>query len=1846
LRDRLQHSLANLAKPIPDGAPRDSAPPSHPALQPSPVSHFLRDGESLTAQFTIEPAGTARAAHVAFPIRASSPVRIEDAASGLWITSALVDAASTAAEPADGFIAYRGAFHGADIIHRPMVEGTEDYVWFEKAPSAAAVTYEVALGDRVAGLRLVGDVLEFLDAAGDPRLRIAPPYVIDSQGARHEVALSVRGCAVDESPLPPWGRPLTAPGSPHCSVLLKWQLPETAYPALLDPAWVTTGAMAAARGEHRATRLASGLVLVTGGAINGANPLSGCELYNPGTGTWAATGSMKQPRYGHTLTTLLDGRIFVAGGGSNGGGFMGGGAGMGTGEIYNPANGQWSYAAGGNRMNRSRIYHAAALQPSTGRVLITGGYTGSFISRHSEAYFPNLDAWVDLYDENTPRMKHNAAFVNGRPIIFGGSDGVTNLNSVEYLDIANAVWRYEGAMGAARATFAFVQQGDGSVVVAGGDSSGGQTNTFEVMSATSFAWGTLGGMASGRAAPSLNEFSTGMFLAAGGSAGGTALGSSESWSPATNSWTFAATLNVARASHTGTVIGDGTVLVAGGNSGGATTSSAEILRIPQSCTSNASCMSGNCVDGYCCNTACNGACDQCNLPNQQGLCLPAPAGSAGAPSCSPYSCNGASASCPTSCAADTDCIGGDFCSAGVCMLKTVNGGACNGAIECKSGFCSDGVCCNSACDNACDVCNASLGASSDGSCTLVSSGNPGNPACSPYLCSGISAACPSSCAADTQCASGDACVGGKCVAKVNQGGACVADNQCFTTHCSDGFCCDFACDGSCDACAASLGASQNGSCTVVAKGGAGVAPSCAPYLCDGNSASCPTGCVDDTNCDAADYCDGSKHCVTKLGEGGVCGRTRMCRSGFCADGFCCNSACDASCDVCSASLGATANGTCSPARLGSAGAPACGVFRCDGTHSTCPSQCASDAVCGPSTYCNGVTCVAPLPTGSACTASRQCSSGACVDGFCCNSACNGACDVCAQALGAASDGMCTPSAQGSTGSPSCAPFLCDGAQGTCPTTCLSATDCSTRGYCAADGTCQPKQAPGGACNGPDACLSGFCVDGFCCNSACNDACDACNAPGNVGTCSPVAAGVAGKTSCGAYLCDGSAISCPTTCEANAGCVAADYCDANSHCVPRLTNGNACTDVGQCASGNCVDGFCCNAACNDGCDVCAKLLGASADGTCTSAIGGTAGNPLCTPYLCDGSSNVCPTTCTSDAACVAGDFCNASHRCVPKAINGGTCSGTNQCTSGFCVGGTCCNTGCGGSCEVCARSQGASVDGTCTSAPSGAAGSPQCAPYLCDGSRNFCPATCASDSNCVAGDYCDSTQHCVVKTPNGGTCSAVNQCASGNCVDGFCCNTACAEGCDVCAKSLGASADGACTPSPAGTPGAPLCTPYLCDGAQKACPPACASDASCVAGDFCNGSHQCVPKQTIGSSCTGTDQCSSGFCADGVCCNTACTDQCAACNTAAQPGICGPAAPGSPVGLRAACATDATLCGGQCDGATTACAYPGQASLCGMQSCQGNDNLPAPTCNGLGACQPSAAVHCVPYVCGAGGCLTQCGADLDCTAGNFCGNGVCQPLRTPGATCGRAGECTTAECASGLCCDTACQGACSQCDAPGHQGTCTPLAAHATPANGDCAPLLCDGVSESCPLLCASSAECAAGYVCLSGRCEPAKPQGDACSAASDCGSGFCIDGVCCDGACEGSCASCALPDHVGACTLTSGAAAPGRQACKTEGVCGGSCDGQHPACGYAATGSECGPGYCAEATANAASLCDGAGQCVPGAQTACIEGCAGDRCTKTARVARGGCASSEPASLGLLVGFALLGLRRRRRDLR
>jgi hypothetical protein len=151
------------------------------------------------------------------------------------------------------------------------------------------------------------------------------------------------------------------------------------------------------------------------------------------------------------------------------------------------------------------------------------------------------------------------------------------------------------------------------------------------------------------------------------------------------------------------------------------------------CERDAACASGHCADGVCCDAACDGPCDLCNVPGRAGLCSPAPAGSEPQPAvCGELRCNGKTASCPPECLSTADCRSGATCEENKCLAREANGQSCARDERCTSGHCVDGVCCDTSCQGTCATCRS---AETPGICTNVN----GPPLPGRGLCTGTGA---------------------------------------------------------------------------------------------------------------------------------------------------------------------------------------------------------------------------------------------------------------------------------------------------------------------------------------------------------------------------------------------------------------------------------------------------------------------------------------------------------------------------------------------------------------------------------------------------------------------------------------------------------------------------------------------------------------------------------------------------------------------------------------------------------------------------------------------------------------------------------------------------------------------------------------------------------------------------------------------------------------------------------------------------------------------------------------------------------------------------------------------------
>jgi alpha-tubulin suppressor-like RCC1 family protein len=319
-----------------------------------------------------------------------------------------------------------------------------------------------------------------------------------------------------------------------------------------------------------------------------------------------------------------------------------------------------------------------------------------------------------------------------------------------------------------------------------------------------------------------------------------------------------------------------------------------------------------------------------------------------------------------------------------------------------------------------------------------------------------------------------------------------------------------------------------------------------------------------------------------------------------------------------------------------------------GTHNCSGLGCVDD---NSSAHCGGMCSPCLAPDGGTVV---------CADGGVCDFECGGTLKKC---VGKCVSGCCLdsdcPQQNGMTGqcdtsTNTCSYLNCANGFKPCGTACIStdkccvAKDCATCMSCSSAGACVAvtnQDDPvanrcAGTCDGTGVCRSkrgqacntvpvvgttGGCVgttmcspDGYCCNSACNQSCLACDLQGYEGTCTPVASGGSHSNH---PACAGSGTTCAGTCGGN----------ADGSCV---YNAKACGST--CSGTSAVTQSTCNA------------------GTCQAAT---------TPKTCAGklicSAGACETSCSTHADCVSGYFCDGGscHRAAKAVAAGGehTCA---------------------------------------------------------------------------------------------------------------------------------------------------------------------------------------------------------------------------------------------------------------------------------------------------------------------------------------------------------------------------------------------------------------------------------------------------------------------------------------------------------------------------------------------------------------------------------------------------------------
>ncbi len=187
--------------------------------------------------------------------------------------------------------------------------------------------------------------------------------------------------------------------------------PDVDFPIVVDPAWLPPDEMQTPRFRHTATLLSNGKVLLAGGAADDSDvtpglasqPLADAELFDPETYTFEPLPPLATARWGHTATLLQSGQVLIAGG------FDENSAPLASAELFDPVS--QSFKEGGAMTHARGL--ATATRLDDGRVLYVGG-TDDLSTRQpvSEAELYDSDTAFEPVEElDAPAFPHAAALL-------------------------------------------------------------------------------------------------------------------------------------------------------------------------------------------------------------------------------------------------------------------------------------------------------------------------------------------------------------------------------------------------------------------------------------------------------------------------------------------------------------------------------------------------------------------------------------------------------------------------------------------------------------------------------------------------------------------------------------------------------------------------------------------------------------------------------------------------------------------------------------------------------------------------------------------------------------------------------------------------------------------------------------------------------------------------------------------------------------------------------------------------------------------------------------------------------------------------------------------------------------------------------------------------------------------------------------------------------------------------------------------------------------------------------------------------------------------------------------------
>lgn len=807
--------------------------------------------------------------------------------------------------------------------------------------------------------------------------------------------------AFHSSTLLPNGRVLIAGGA--TSTFPEGSPPSVLSAEIYDPlagTFSAAGSLATSRIEANAVVLPSGDVLVTGGEtgsdllampvtssffaapslpttrsslvsvplVNGKALLVGggttsALLYDPSTKTIVSTADLAAARGRPTLVTLRSGEVLVSGDAAGA-----------AAELYDAATGKFSSAG---KMVADRRGHTATMLPS-GKVLVTGGRVADVAVSTAEIYDPATKTFTSTSAMAFARADHAATLLStGKVFVVGGSSSAT----AELFDPATSTFATVAAPLTARSRATSVLLPSGKVLVAGG-----ATRATELYDPTTGTVTFGASLASQRPAVTATLLPSGRVLLAGGDAMGPA--SAELFDPQSGRVLSATAPSVGRDNAAVALLSTGQVLVAGGFfhrtfpiTGDVPLSTAEVwddgvaVR-PQLDSAPTLVRAGESVTlkgtGFAPkSSAGNGTARASTAIAPTAIWLPLSGSGAAVGTLSSWTDAQTTWTVPSTSSWGLGrlfvSVGGAISNGVVVQLQpALQGARCRFGAECTSGFCADGVCCDSACDGVCRACTAAKkGTGADGVCGDVP------PELDPARCA------------------------------LFRGSPCKSDAQCGTGHCVDGVCCDSACDGQCEACdvdgsfgvCVPVSGAPHGARTACDPGGA---DACAAKVCDGTTRTSCAGFVGPkVSCRPASCAAGVATLPAACDGSGACPKAveKPCAPYVCAGDECGKAPCktDTECAAdyrCAIAAGATqgecvvrTDNLCDGAHTVSARdgrTTDCSPYNCDVTG--CKTSCATSADCVGGSVCDTTAgtgkCVAASaavaePESSGCSATRS-----------------------------------------------------------------------------------------------------------------------------------------------------------------------------------------------------------------------------------------------------------------------------------------------------------------------------------------------------------------------------------------------------------------------------------------------------------------------------------------------------------------------------------------------------------------------------------------------------------------------------------------------------------------------------------------------------------------------------------------------------------------------------------------------------------------------------------------------------------------------------------------------------------